>query len=141
MQMRIIQNEGRMKVTDLKTGKTLPAQNVPLQNMTDISKQMGTPADYNTPVKEGSLWKIFPKDKTKPTLYYSTQNKRVVEMTALVNGAESETEYEYCDNTCKLPGTLKKSTITTTFNGSSSKVAIEILLAKKHHTLPKKLFI
>ncbi len=105
--------------------------------MTDISKQMETPADYNTPVKEGSLWKIFPKDKTKPTLYYSTQNKRVVEMTVLVNGAESETEYEYCNNTCKLPATLKKSTITTTFNGSSSKVAIEILRAKKHHTLPK----
>lgn len=141
MQMKIVQNNGRMKVTDLKTGKALPAQNIPQQNITDISKQMGSPEDYNVPEKSGTLWKITPKDATKPTLYYSSKVQRVVKMTAIVNSAETETEFEYCDNTCRLPGTLRKTTITTKLNdGNSSKVVIEILQARQHHSLPKKLF-
>src|SRR5574344_2671356 len=48
MQMKMVQNDGRMKITDLKTGKTLPAQNMPQQNPADVSKQMRSPADYNT---------------------------------------------------------------------------------------------
>lgn len=148
MQMKMIQNDGRMKVTDLKTGKTLPAQNMPMQNPADISKSMGAPADYNDAVKfsegsakEGSIWKITPKDVSKPTLYYSSKMKKVVKMTAVVNGAESESKFEYCDNTCELPGTLKKVNITTKLpTGEESTVSVDILFAKQHHRLPKKMF-
>ncbi len=140
MQMKIVQNGGRMKATDLKTGKALPAQNIPRQGMTDVSKQVGSPEDYNAPVRQGTLWKITPKDSSKPTLLYSAKSRRIVKMTALVNGAESETEFEYCDNTCRLPGTLKKTTTTTKFGGTSSKVVVEILQAREHHSLPSRLF-
>lgn len=148
VQMKIVKNDGRMKVTDLKTGKTLPAQNMPQQSPADISKQMGEPADYNAAVKfgegsakEGTIWKITPKDASKPTLYYSSKMKKVVKMIAIVNGIESESKYEYCDNTCELPGTLKKVNITTKLPaGEESTVTVDILFAKRHHRLPQKMF-
>lgn len=148
MQMKIIQNDGRMKVIDLKTGKSLPAQNMAQQNPTDISKQMGSPADYNAAVsvgsgtaKEGTLWKITPKDDSKPTLYYASKMKRVVKMDAIVNGAHSESKFEYCDNTCDLPGTLRKVTISTALpTGAESTVTVEVTAAKQRHIIPPKMF-
>ena len=141
MQMQIVQNEGSIKVTDIKTGQTLPAQNIPTRNPNDISKQMGSPKDYNAPVKENGLWKITPKDLAKPTLYYSTKSKRVVKMKFVVNGADVESLFEYCDKTCALPGTLKKVTITTKQNASeTSKVVMDVLLAKKRYVLPSGMF-
>ena len=141
MQMQIVQNEGRIKVTDIKTGQTLPAQNIPTPNPNDISKQTGSHKDYNAPVKENGLWKITPKDLAKPTLYYSTKSKRVVKMKFVVNGADVESLFEYCDKTCALPGTLKKVTITTKQNASeTSKVVMDVLLAKKRYVLPSGMF-
>ncbi len=141
MQMEMVQNNGRMKVTDLKTGKKLPAQNMPAQNPADVNKQMGTPADYNNPVAEGNLWKITPKDSSKPTLYYSQKKKRVMKMSVVVNGANAVSEFEYCDNSCPLPGTLKKVTVkTTTPQGGESTVVLEVLKAKQRRVLPKKMF-
>ncbi|WP_407444295.1 hypothetical protein [Fibrobacter sp.] len=148
MQMKMVQNDGRMKVTDLKTGKTLPAQNMPTQNPADISKSMGEPADYNDAVKfgegsskEGTIWKVTPKDASKPTLYYASKMKKVVKMTAVVNGAVSESKFEYCDNSCPLPGTLKKATIKTVLpQGGESNVILEVLKAKPRHVLPSKMF-
>lgn len=141
MQMKMVQNNGRMKVTDLKTGKKLPAQNMPSQNPGDVTKQMGNPEDYNAPVQSGNLWKITPKDAAKPTLYYSQKNKRVMKMEVTVNGASSTSEFEYCDNSCELPGTLKKTTIMTKLpNGGESKVVLEVLKAKQRHVLPSKMF-
>lgn len=141
MQMEMVQNNGRMKVTDLKTGKKLPAQNMPSQNPGDVTKQMGNPEDYNAPVQSGNLWKITPKDASKPTLYYSAKRKRVVKMTVDVQGTDTETLLEYCDNSCELPGTLKKTTITTKLpNGGESKVVLEVLKAKQRHVLPSKMF-
>lgn len=141
MQMEMVQNNGRMKVTDLKTGKKLPAQNMPAQNPADVNKQMGTPEDYNNPVAEGNLWKITPKDPAKPTLYYSQKNKRVMKMNMVVNGANSVSEFEYCDNSCSLPGTLKKVTIKTSVpqNGENT-VVLEVLRAKQRRMLPMKIF-
>lgn len=102
---------------------------------------MGEQADYNAPVNESGLWKITPKDSSKPTLYYSTKKQRIVKIKSIVNGVNTETQLEYCDNTCKLPGTLKKATITTALSGgNSSKVIVEILQAKQHHSLPSKMF-
>ncbi|WP_163438469.1 hypothetical protein [Fibrobacter succinogenes] len=141
MQMEMVQNNGRMKVTDLKTGKKLPAQNMPAQNPADVNKQMGSPEDYNNPVAEGNLWKITPKDPSKPTLYYSQKKKRVVKMNVVVNGANAVSEFEYCDNSCPLPGTLKKVTVkTTTPQGGESTVVLEVLKAKQRRVLPMKMF-
>lgn len=141
MQMKMVQNNGRMKVTDLKTGKALPAQNMPAQNPADVNKQMGSPEDYNNPVAEGNLWKITPKDSSKPTLYYSQKNKRVMKMEMAVNGANVVSELEYCDNTCTLPGTLKKVSIKTVMpQGGESTVVLEVLRAKQRHVLPAKMF-
>lgn len=141
MQMEMVQNNGRMKVTDLKTGKKLPAQNMPAQNPADVNKQMGSPEDYNNPIAEGNLWKITPKDPAKPTLYYSQKNKRVMKMDMVVNGANSVSEFEYCDNSCPLPGTLKKVTIKTNVpQGGESTVVLEVLNAKQRHILPIKMF-
>ena len=62
-------------------------------------------------------------------------------MTAVVNGAVSESKFEYCDNTCELPGTLKKVEITTELAaGEKSTVTVDVLFAKRHHRLPKKMF-
>lgn len=141
IQMEMVQNNGRMKVTDLKTGKKLPAQNMPAQNPADVNKQMGSPEDYNNPVAEGNLWKITPKDPSKPTLYYSQKKKRVVKMNVVVNGANAVSEFEYCDNSCPLPGTLKKVTIKTSVpQGGESTVVLEVLNAKQRHILPIKMF-
>lgn len=141
MQMKIVQNNGRMKVTDLKSGKVLPAQNMPQQNPANVNKLMGNPMDYNIPVAEGSLWKLSPKNASKPTLYYSSKLKRVVKMSVLVNGANSTSEFEYCDNSCPLPGTLKKVTIkTVTSQGGESMVVLDVLKAKQRHVLPAKMF-
>ena len=141
MQMEMVQNNGRMKVTDLKTGKKLPAQNMPTQNLADVNKLMGAPEDYNNPIAEENLWKITPKEAAKPTLYYSQKNKRVVKMNMVVNGVGSVSEFEYCDNSCPLPGTLKKVTIKTTApQGGEGTVVLEVLKAKQRHLLPMKMF-
>lgn len=141
IQMKTIQNGSRMKVVDLKSGKTVPAQNVKQQNPADINKKMGSPEDYKNPVKEGNLWKIAPKDASKPTLYYSATKKRVVKMVVQVNGANAESSFEYCDNTCKLPGTLKKVEVNTTLaDGNTTKVVLDILDAERRKVLPPKMF-
>ena len=46
-----------------------------------------------------------------------------------------------CDNSCLLPGTLKKVTIKTTApQGGESTVVLEVLKAKQRHVLPMKMF-
>lgn len=141
MRMKMIQNNGRMKVIDLKTGQTLPAQNMPRQNPADVTSQMGSPSDYKAPVKSGNLWKLVPKDASKPTLFYSEKNKRVVKMSTVVNGSTAEIAMEYCDASCTLPGTLKKTEISTTLpSGEKSTVMMEIVSAKARHILPAKMF-
>lgn len=141
MQMKMVQNDGRMKVIDLRSGKVLPSQNMPSPKPTDINKQMGSPDDYNTPVAEGNLWKLTPKDASKPTLYYSQKQRRVVKMKMVVNGTNAESSFEYCDNSCDLPGTLKKVVIKSSIlQGGESNVVLEILNAKQRHVLPSKMF-
>ena len=114
---------------------------MPAQNPADVNKQMGSPEDYNNPVAEGNLWKITPKDPSKPTLYYSQKKKRVMKMSVVVNGANAVSEFEYCDNSCPLPGTLKKVVIKTTApQGGESTVVLEVLKAKQRRVLPMKMF-
>ena len=141
MQMKMIQNNGRMKVIDLKSGQTLPAQNVPRQNPADVTSQMGEASDYKAPVRSGSLWKLVPKDASRPTLFYSESAKRIVKMNTVVNGSSAEIALEYCDASCTLPGTLKKTEIITTLpGGEKSTVVMEIVSARARHILPAKMF-
>jgi len=102
---------------------------------------MGSPSDYKAPIKSGKLWKLVPKDASKPTLFYSEKVKRVVKMNANVNGALAEIGLEYCDASCPLPGTLKKTEIITTLpSGEKSTVVMDIVSAKARHILPAKMF-
>lgn len=141
MQMKMIQNNGRMKVIDLKSGQTLPAQNMPRQNPADVTSQMGEASDYKAPVRSGSLWKLVPKDASRPTLFYSESAKRIVKMNTVVNGSSAEIALEYCDASCTLPGTLKKTEIITTLpGGEKSTVVMEIVSARARHILPAKMF-
>ena len=141
MHMKMIQNSGRMKVIDLKSGQTLPAQNMPRQNPADVTSQMGEASDYKAPVRSGSLWKLVPKDASRPTLFYSESAKRIVKMNTVVNGSSAEIALEYCDASCTLPGTLKKTEITTTLpSGEKSTVVMEIVSARARHILPAKMF-
>ncbi len=110
-------------------------------NPADVTSQMGNPSDYKAPVKSGSLWKLVPKDASKPTLFYSECVKRVVKMIANVNGSSAEMSFEYCDASCNLPGTLKKTEIVTALpSGEKSIVVMEVVSAKARHILPAKMF-
>ena len=140
VQMKIVQNDGRMKVIDLKTGKTLPATNIPAENPADMNRQMGNPDDYSSPEAEGSLWKIAPKYASRPTLFYSVREKRIVRMAVPVQGVTAETDLEYSDASSALPGTLKKVTIVTRVAGGESKVVLEVLGVKRRQVLPGKMF-
>lgn len=151
MSMEIVRNGERMRVTDLKSGKRLPSQSVPqgaAQNdATDITAQMGNPSDYKTPVKENGLWKIVPKDESRPTFYYSDKLRRIVKMEAKIpmenlgGVATAQSEYRYCDNSCSLPGTLSGVEIKTLMpNGQTSTVKVEVVSAKKRNHVPGALF-
>lgn len=108
---------------------------------------MGRPEDYRTPVKENGLWKIVPKDDSKPVFFYSDKKRRVVKMiakipmNALGGVATAETEYKYCDNSCQLPGTLSSVEIKTLMpNAQVSNVKVDVLSAKRRSNLPTALF-
>ncbi len=70
----------------------------------------------------------------------------VVDCLAIPKPMESVTNYNVmmvhgCDNSCPLPGTLKKVVIkTTTPQGGESTVVLEVLKAKQRHVLPIKMF-
>ena len=64
-----------------------------------------------------------------------------MKMSVVVNGATAVSEFEYCDNSCPLPGTLKKVVIKTTApQGGESTVVLEVLKAKQRRVLPMKMF-
>lgn len=147
MNMQIVKNGDIIRVTDLKTGKSLPSQSGLQNEPTDITSQMGKPEDYKAPVKENGLWKIVPKDESKPVFFYSDKKRRVVKMiakipmNALGGVATAETEYKYCDNGCQLPGTLSSVEIKTLMpNAQVSNVKVDVLSAKRRSNLPMTLF-
>ena len=74
-------------------------------------------------------------------MFYSESAKRIVKMNTVVNGSSAEIALEYCDASCTLPGTLKKTEITTTLpSGEKSTVVMEIVSARARHILPAKMF-
>jgi hypothetical protein len=141
--MKLVRNGNKMSMTDLKTGKTLPAQDLPQAQSSapDVASGLGSAADYLAPVKEGGLWRLSPQDASKPTLYYSDTQKRVVKMVQNVgSGGTSETTISYCDKSCSLPGTPREFQITASQNGASTQVTIQIVSAKRVPAPPDALF-
>jgi len=142
MNMKIIQNGGKISVTDLKTGASLPANMAGQMGSPDISHGMGKAEDYQAPVKEGTLWRLSPKDPAQATLFYSEEQKRVVKMQQIAQpGIQSETNIKYCDKNCPFPGTPVSIDIATQINGqTASKVLVEIISVQKLNAIPDALF-
>jgi len=142
MNMKIVQNGSKLNVTDLKTGATLPANMAGQTGTPDISKGMGKAEDYHVPTKEGTLWRLSPKDPSQATLFYSEEQKRVVKMQQTVQpGVQSETSIKYCDKNCSFPGTPVSIDIATQINGqTAAKVLVEIISVQKLNAIPDALF-
>ena len=140
--MKIIRNADKISVTDLKTGVPMPSQSMDnFGGVPDMTESLGKPEDYNAPVKVGSLWQLSPKDQSKPVMYYSEKNKRIVKMTQNINGVETETAISYCDANCKLPGTPSKIEISSNFQSYATvKTTIEILSARRIPPPPDAMF-
>jgi hypothetical protein len=139
--MRIVRNADKISVTDLKTGVSMPSQSMgDLGGIPDIAESLGKPEDYNAAVKVDSLWKLTPKDQSKPVMYYSEKAKRIVKMVQTIEGIESETIITYCNNSCKLPGTPSKIEVSAFQNGIAVKTTIEILSATRIPTPPDAMF-
>jgi len=142
MNMKIVQNGGKLSVTDLKTGATLPANMAGQIGTPDINQGLGKAEDYKTPAKEGTLWRLSPKDPEQATLFYSEEQKRVVKMQQTVQaGVQSETSIKYCDKACSFPGTPVSIDIATQINGqTAAKVLVEIISLQKLNSIPDALF-
>jgi hypothetical protein len=141
--MKLVKNGNKVSMTDLKTGKMLPAQNLPEGQgaAPDVANGLGYVTDYHAPVKEGNLWRVDPIDASKPTLYYSDAQKRVVQMIQdMGNGASSETTIAYCDKSCLLPGTPKEFQIKAVQNNVATSVTIQIVSAKRISAPPDAMF-
>lgn len=143
MNLKMIRNGLQMGMVDLKSGKTLPAQSLPSagSDVLDVEKQFGKPDEYQSPVKVDTLWKLIPKDVSKPTLFYSDKQKRVVRMETTIQGVPAVSIFRYCGSTCSLPGTLSGVDIVSTVPGQSeTRVQVEVLTAQRRHSLPESLF-
>lgn len=100
-----------------------------------VPKPMESVTNYNMLMVHGAY------GSDKGISDYSQKNKRVMKMNVVLNGANAVSEFEYCDNSCPLPGTLKKVTIKTSApQGGESTVVLEVLRAKQRHLLPMKMF-
>jgi hypothetical protein len=142
MNMKIVRNGDRISVTDLKTGTALPSQMAGQAGMAGMEQDLGKPEDYNAPAKEGNLWRLSPLDPSKPILFYSEEQKRVVKMRQTVQqGMESETSIKYCGKECAFPGTPSAISIETQANGqSAAKVLLEIISVQKLPSVSDALF-
>ena len=143
MNLKMVRNGAQIGMVDLKTGKTLPAQSLPSAgaDMLDVDKQFGKPEEYQSPVKADSLWKLVPKDVSKPTLFYSDKQKRVVRMETTIQGIPAVSTFRYCSSNCSLPGTLSGVDIVSTMPGQmETRVQVDVLTAQRRHSLPESLF-
>ncbi|MCL2282048.1 MAG: hypothetical protein FWC26_01880, partial [Fibromonadales bacterium] len=138
----IVRNGDNVKVTDLKTGSSLPSQMAAQAGTGSLEQDLGKPEDYIAPVKEGNLWKLSPKDPAGTTLFYSEEQKRVVKMRQNIQpGVQSETSIKYCGKECELPGTPASIEIETWIDGRvAAKVSLEIISAQKLENVPEAMF-
>lgn len=143
--IRMVQNGSRSMVEDLNTGKKHAASSEELgvSSSLDVSSQLGTAEDYQTPVLDGGFWRLDPVDSAKPTLYYDSTLMRVVEFHQTLSSTQSavsKIEYAPTGSTTLVPGTPCRIEIISDVSGVQSTVVIEALLSKKRKDILDAVF-
>ncbi len=152
VQTETVRNNGRIKVTDLKTGKVLPSSDAET-NLMDFRQFVGTPEDYSGATFEDGLWKLSPKDDAGKILYYSACEERIMKIFYVSGDTVTTMNYSYFDEFADFPGTVKSmnlersvylrdATMRDYIKSDSMKVFMDWSLyrIKQRHLLPGKLF-
>jgi len=152
VQTETVRNNGRIKVTDLKTGKVLPSSNAET-NLMDYRQFIGTSEDYSGVSFEDGLWKLSPKDDAGKILYYSACEERIMKVFYVSGDTVTTMNYSYFDESADFPGTvksmnmersvyLKDANMREYMKSDTMKVFMEWSLykIKQRHLLPEKLF-
>ncbi|PWJ35802.1 hypothetical protein [Fibrobacter succinogenes] len=152
VQTETVRNNGRIKVTDLKTGKVLPLSDAET-NLMDFRQFVGTPEDYSGASFEDGLWKLSPKDDAGKILYYSACEERIMKIFYVSGDTVTTMNYSYFDELADFPGTVKSMNLERSvylrdaamrdyIKSDSMKVFMEWSLykIKQRHLLPEKLF-
>ena len=152
VQTETVRNNGRIKVTDLKTGKVLPSSDAET-NLMDFRQFIGTPEDYSGATFEDGLWKLSPKDDAGKILYYSACEERIMKIFYVSGDTVTTMNYSYFDEFADFPGTVKSmnlersvylrdATMRDYIKSDSMKVFMDWSLyrIKQRHLLPGKLF-
>ena len=152
VQTETVRNNGRIKVTDLKTGKVLPSSDAET-NLMDYRQFIGTPEDYSGVSFEDGLWKLSPKDDAGKILYYSACEERIMKVFYVSGDTVTTMNYSYFDESADFPGTVKSMNLERSvylkdanmreyIKSDTMKVFMEWSLykIKQRHLLPEKLF-
>lgn len=152
VQTETVRNNGRIKVTDLKTGKVLPSSNAET-NLMDYRQFIGSPEDYSGVSFEDGLWKLSPKDDAGKILYYSACEERIMKVFYVSGDTVTTMNYSYFDESADFPGTVKSMNLDRSvylkdanmreyIKSDTMKVFMEWSLykIKQRHLLPEKLF-
>lgn len=147
-----IQNNGRMKVMDMKTGNVLPSSYAE-PNYMNFQPIIGTAEDYAGIAFEDGLWKLTPVNINGKTLYYSACEERIMKVFYVSGDSTTTMTYSYFDETANIPGVLKGLKIERSVflrDASEREVmksdSIRILMdwnvtsLKIRHVLPAKMF-
>lgn len=153
VKVKTVRNDGQVSVTDLKTGKRYPSSYAEY-DLTDFNRQIGTAADYNTQAEfDGKLWKLSPIDASKPTLYYSSCEERIVKVFQVAGDTSTTYTYSYYDESANFPGAvstvlielsqyLRDDSYKNFLKSDSLHTAYEITITniKNRSVLPSKMF-
>jgi hypothetical protein len=152
VQTETVRNNGRIKVTDLKTGKVLPSSNAET-NLMDYRQFIGSPEDYSGVSFEDGLWKLSPKDDAGKILYYSACEERIMKVFYVSGDTVTFMNYSYFDESADFPGTVKSMNLERSvylrdaqmreyMKSDTMKVFMEWSLykIKQRRLLPEKLF-
>ena len=152
VQTETVRNNGRIKVTDLKTGKVLPSSNAET-NLMDYRQFIGSPEDYSGVSFEDGLWKLSPKDDAGKILYYSACEERIMKVFYVSGDTVTTMNYSYFDESADFPGTVKSMNLERSvylrdaqmreyIKSDTMKVFMEWSLykIKQRRLLPEKLF-
>ena len=152
VQTETVRNNGRIKVTDLKTGKVLPSSDAET-NLMDFRQFIGTQEDYSGASFEDGLWKLSPKDDAGKILYYSACEERIMKIFYVSGDTVTTMNYSYFDESADFPGTVKSMNLERSvylrdaamrdyIKSDSMKVFMEwsIYRIKQRHVLPIKMF-
>lgn len=152
VQTETVRNNGRIKVTDLKTGKVLPSSNAET-NLMDYRQFIGSPEDYSGVSFEDGLWKLSPKDDAGKILYYSACEERIMKVFYVSGDTVTTMNYSYFDESADFPGTVKSMNLERSvylrdaqmreyIKSDTMKVFMEwnLYKIKQRRLLPEKLF-